>query len=216
VTKTAAELIAERVAPFWLAPEEATGHVETDAQRAMSQRYKKADGEKVTQFNSGALVVRDDHVLALTACRPVRRDPTLVLGTTEKPRRKVVDDVRRNGVPHLVVLFENGAIDVGRWVCCTPDEVVFNGPDGPQEIAAMEDVERLQSLPAKPNDWRTLVRTYLDATAAPHRADLLFAKVAKFAKKTALSEDTVMEWLHTLRHAERLTFDLAAPLEVGS
>jgi hypothetical protein len=129
----AVEIIAERVAPFWVAKDKLTGDPARDATRAMSQRYLKADGKSLTQFNTGALLVREDRVLALTECQPCRRNRSIHLGLPAKLRASVIEDIRQNGPPLLAVLFRKGAIDIGSWVCSTADEVVLNVPAGPDE-----------------------------------------------------------------------------------
>src|SRR3954447_4233958 len=113
---TPVEIIAERIAPFWLADSKLTGNAAQDASAVMSQRYRKADGKSLTQFNTGALVIREGHVLALTECQPQRQSPAIRLGPTTKSRGAVIDDIRRNGPPLLTVLFRKGAIDVASWV----------------------------------------------------------------------------------------------------
>lgn len=204
-------LIAERVAPYWLKPEDATGNAIADANRAMSQRYLKADGKSVTQFNTGGLIVREAGVVALTECEPVRRDVRLTIRPPQKSRLAIIHDIQANGPPLLAVLFRKGATEVTAWVCSTPDEVVINGPAGPEEVAAMEDVAHLRALPGKLADWGRMLRAYADAAADPARAEAFFAEVTKFAAKVGMTEDAVLEALHALRHAGSLAFALAAP-----
>src|ERR1700759_3047386 len=63
---TAEEIVAARIAPFWLVPERIKGSPPEDSALVMGQRYRKADGKSLTQFNTGAIVIRDDRILALT------------------------------------------------------------------------------------------------------------------------------------------------------
>jgi hypothetical protein len=210
MTASAAALIAERVAPYWLKPEDVAGNAIADATKAMAQRYLKADGKSLTQFNTGGLIVRQDAVIALTECEPVQRDARLILRPTLKSRAALIEDIRANGPPLLAVLFKKGAIDVTAWVCSTPDEVVINGPAGPEEIAAMEDVTRIRALPGKLPDWGRMLRAYIEATANPAQAEAFFAAATAFAAKVGMAEEAVLETLHGLRHASNLAFALAA------
>jgi hypothetical protein len=209
----AAAVVANRVVPLWLRPQDMTGDLGVDAAKAMTQRYLKADGQSLTQFNTGALVVREDTILAITECQPQRLDPKLTLCAPKQARAAVITDVRRYGPPLLAVLFEKGAIDVSAWVCCTADEVVLNGPAGPRETALLADVDRLRALPGNPRDWQGLVGRYRSAEVRLDEAAGLFAAVAKLAAKLGLDEAEAMQAVADLRHAGSLTFALAEPAE---
>ncbi|MGG5818733.1 hypothetical protein [Falsiroseomonas sp. HW251] len=208
---TAAEVVAIRVAPFWMSPERFTGSAVADATAMMSQRYRKADGASLTQFNTGGLLVRDGEVIALTECQPREKPPGLRLASTSKSRAAIIDDIRAKGPPTLAVLFAKGAFDLRAWVCSTPDEVVLNGVAGPEEFAAMEDVVMLRDLPGSPRDWRWMTNRYTEAEADFSKAPTLHAEADKFAAKVGVPRDRVLDVAHRLRHASGLTFDLAAP-----
>ena len=205
----AARIIAERVAPFWLTAERITGDAVAVASAAMGQRYLKADGKSLTQFNTGALVVRRDGVLALTECQPHRRDPSVRLVPPAKARAAVVEDVRQHGPPLLAVLFRKGAIDVRAWVCCTEDEVVLNGPAGPEEFAALEDVALLKGLPGSLKAWRTAAALYARARADLSLAPRLYAEADKLSAATRMAADAVMDTLHHLHRVQALAYELA-------
>ena len=96
---TSVKIIAERIAPFWLADDQMTDNANQNAFAAMSRRYLKADKKSLTQFNTGALIVREGHVLAFTECQPLRHTSTIRLAPTAKSRDAVIDDIRRNGPP---------------------------------------------------------------------------------------------------------------------
>lgn len=205
----AAELVAARIAPFWLAPDKATGRQSEDAQLVMGQRYRKADGTSLTQFNTGAIVVREDRVLALTECQPLRLDAGVQLGPTAKSRSAVIEDVRRFGPPLLAVMFKKAAMNVGAWVCCTPDEVILNGPAGPEETAAMADVELLRGLPGNLRSWQTAAGLYASARADRTLAGRLYGESDKLAASAGMTGDATLDMLHRLHRVERLAYALA-------
>jgi hypothetical protein len=208
---TAAEIVASRIAPFWLKPDQITHRTAEDADLAMRQRYLKADGKSLTQFNTGAIVIRTGTVLALTECQPARPDPGIRLAPTAKSRSAVIDDIRTHGPPLLAVMFKKGATDVSSWVCCTPDEVVLNGPAGPEEVAVMEDVAFLRQLPGALRNWRTAANLYAAATADPAQADRLYAEVDRLADAVSMPGDQVLNTLHHIHRVERLAYELAEP-----
>jgi hypothetical protein len=206
---TAVEIIARRIAPFWLAREKITGNLVADARAAMTQRYFKADGKSLTQFNTGALVVREENVLALTECQPQRHDTAIQLGPTSKSRIAVIQDISQHGPPLLAVLFRKGAIDVGAWVCCTADEVVLNGPAGPDDFAAVEDVALLRSLGGNLRAWRNAARLYAQARADLSKAELLHAEAARLAVAVGTDDVAVLNTLHHLHYLSSLAYQLA-------
>ncbi len=206
---TAAELVAERIAPFWLTPERATGDPIADAATAIGQRHRKADGTTLTQFNTGALVVRPESVLALTECQPVRPHPSVRMAPPTKARAAVIADIARNGPPLLAVLFRKGALDIRAWVCCTEDEVVLNGPAGPEESALLADVAYLRSLPAPLLGWRRAAGLYAQAEAASSLADKLFVEADRLGALAGLPRRTVLDMLHRLRRVQSLAYALA-------
>jgi hypothetical protein len=208
---TAAEIIATRVAPLWMAPERFTGDALADSMTALGQRYRKTDGASLTQFNTGALLVREQEVIALTECSPRITPPELRLGPTTKSRLAVIEDIRAHGPPVLAVVFAKGALDIRAWVCSTVDEVVMNGVAGPEEIASTEDVALLRSLPGTLRDWRAIAGRYAEAQADLSKAETLLAEAAKLAAKLQIPRERVLDVTHRLRRATGLTFDLAAP-----
>ena len=208
---TPVEIIAERVAPFWLADDQMTGNANQDAFAAMSRRYLKADKKSLTQFNTGALIVREGHVLAFTECQPFRQTSTIRLGPTTKSRDAVVDDIRRNGPPVLIVLFRKGAIDVASWVCSTPDEVVVNGPAGPDVAVMTEDVALIRTLKGNPRAWRNAAFMYARAEDDLSLATALYDAAEKLAAATGENRDSVLQCLHRLRNIDRLAYKLAEP-----
>lgn len=207
---SAAELLATRFAPLWLEPSQATGNPLMDATTALRRRHLKADGERLTQFNTGALVLREAQLLALTECQPRKWPAGLVLGAPTRSRATVVDDIRRNGSPQLAVIFAKGAFDVQSWVCSTTDEVVLNGPGGPEESASMDDVSLLRGLPGHPREWRRLAwlcsRALMDLSAAA----MFHEQAGRLAQKLGMDRSRVLELAHHFRNASALTFDLAA------
>ena len=207
---TAEELVAQRLAPLWLLPERLRGGPASDAAAMFGQRYRKADGTSLTQFNTGAIVVRENSILALTECQPVRGDETLIIAAPQKARTAVVNDIRHNGPPLLAVLFRKGATDVGRWVCSTPDEVVLNGPDGPSETAAMEDVALIASLPGGVKPWRDGADLYRQSEQDETKADSLFAAADRIAATTGKPSEDVLGLLWRLRRVPSLAYHLAA------
>ena len=206
---TAAELLAEHIVPLWLDPDQTTGSPLVDASTALGKRHLKADGERLTQFNTGAIVVRDTQVLALTDCQPRQRSARLVLGAPVRSRATVIEDIRRNGPPLLAVIFKKGAFDIHRWACSTADEVVLNGLAGPEETAAMEDVALLRGLPGHPRDWRRLARLCADALMDLSSASLFHEQATKLSGSLRMNRNRVLTIVHHLRHASDLTFDLA-------
>lgn len=208
---TAADLIAERVAPLWKAPGDLVDHPLAFAMAALGQRYLKADGKSLTQFNTGGLIVREDSIVALTECQPLTRPTHLAIRPTAKSRLAVIEDIRTNGPPLLAVLFAKGALDIRAWACSTQDEVVINGVAGPEEIAAMEDVAELRRLPGLPKDWRRMTSLCADALADLGKADTFHAEAEKFAQKQGMERGRVLDVAYRLRRATGLTFDLAAP-----
>jgi hypothetical protein len=209
---TAVDIIAQRVAPFWLADGKLTGDPTRDAASALSQRYRKADGTSLTQFNTGALVIREDCVLALTECQPNRRDASLHIGPATKSRNTVIEDIRQNGPPLLAVLFRKGAIDVASRVCSTPDEVVLNGPAGPEVAVMMEDVALLRGLKGSLGAWRSAASLYAQATADLSVVPKLHQAVDKLAVDAGEDSSAVLECLHRLHRVDRLSYELADPV----
>lgn len=210
---TPVQIVAQRIAPFWMAPERLTGRDAEDAATAIGQRYRKADGTSLTQFNTGAIVVREARVLALTECQPYRSDPTIRLAPPGKARNVVIDDIRENGPPLLAVLFRKGAPEVEAWVCCTADEVVLNGPAGPEEVAALEDVALLRGLPGKLPSWRQAAGLYRQARGDLAIASKLYEAADKLAAAAAMTGDAVLETLHRLQRVQPLAYALAEPAE---
>ena len=208
---TAEELIASRVAPHWLPAKRFTGDPATDAAAALGQRYRKADGTSLTQFNTGALVVRESTVLALTECQPLSASPDVLMGPAVKSRAAVLDDIRRHGPPLLAVLFSKGAFDIRAWLCCTPDEVVLNGLAGPEEIAAMEDVALLRSLPGQPRAWRMAANLYAQAGRDPSRIAALHAEADRLSAASAMAAEAVLGLLHRLQGVQSLAYSLTEP-----
>jgi hypothetical protein len=208
---TAAEIIATRVAPLWMAPERFTGDALVDSMAALSQRYRKTDGASLTQFNTGALLVREQEVIALTECCPRVTSPELRLGPTTKSRAAVIEDIRTLGPPLLAVVFAKGALNIRAWLCSTADEVVLNGVAGPEEIASIEDLALLRSLPGTPRDWRAIAGRYAEAQANLSKAEPLLAEAAKLAAKLQIPRERVLDVAHRLSRATGLTFDLATP-----
>jgi hypothetical protein len=208
---TVAEIIAAHVAPLWMAPERLTGDAVADSMAALGRRYRKTDGASLTQFNTGGLLVRERELIALTECSPRITPPELRLDPTTKSRVALIEDIRAHGPPLLAVLFAKGALDIRAWVCSTADEVVLNGVAGPEEIAAMEDVALLRSLPGTPRDWRAIAGRYAEARGDLSKAEMLLAEAAKLATKLSLPRERVLDVAHRLRRATGLTFDLAAP-----
>ena len=206
---TATEIVAARIVPLWLARDKTTGRPSEDAQLVMGQRYRKADGKSLTQFNTGAIIVREDRVLALTECQPLLRDARVELGPTAKSRSAVIEDVRRFGPPLLAVMFKKAAMNVGAWVCCTPDEVVLNGPAGPEEVAAIEDIELLRRLPGNLRTWQKVAWLYASARTDRTLADRLYAESDKLAASAGMTSDATLDILHRLHRIERLAYALA-------
>lgn len=210
---TPAEVLAERVVPFWLSPGEMTGHASIDAARVLKKRYRKVDGISLTQFNTGALVVRPDHLLALTECQPARWDGAIDLRPPAKSRAAVIDDIRGHGPPLLAVLFSKGALDIAAWICCTDDEVVLNGPAGPEEAAAMEDVALVRSLRGGVRPWREAAGLYRAARADLSLASKLYVLADKLAAVTAMGSEAVLDVIHRLHRVPNLAYALAEPPE---
>lgn len=208
---TAAEIVAARIVPFWLAPEKTTDRQLENAEIVMGQRYRKADGKSLTQFNTGAIIVRDDRVLALTECQPLRRDAGIQLGPPSKSRAAVIENIRAFGPPLLAVLFKKAAMNVGAWVCCTSDQVVLNGPAGPEETAAMEDVELLRTLPGPRGDWKKSAWLYASARADRTLADKLYVEADKLAASVGMTSGATLDMLHRLHRIEPLAYALAEP-----
>ena len=208
------DLIAFRIVPFWLQPDRVTGKPVSDTAATMTQRYRKADGMSLTQFNTGALVIRQETVLALTECQPHRIESSITIGSTAKSRAAVIEDIRQKGPPLLAVLFRKGAIDVGSWVCCTADEVVLNGPDGPDEIASMEDVAELCKLNGNIRGWRDAVSLYVQARADQSLAPKLYAAVDKLTTTVKMTDLAILDVLHRLHGVQPLTYALAEQNEV--
>lgn len=208
---TPIRIVAERIVPFWLAPEKITGRETTDATTAMGQRYRKADGTSLTQFNTGAIVVREGSVLALTECQPHTRDPSIRLAAPTKARAMVIGDIREHGPPMLAVLFKKAALDVASWVCCTTDEVVLNGPAGPEEVAALEDVALLRSLNGGLQSWRRAAALYRQARADLALAQKLYGETDKLAASVQIASDEVLDVLHRLQRVQPLAYALAEP-----
>jgi hypothetical protein len=206
---TAVEIVAARIVPFWLAPDKTTGRQSEDAALVMGQRYRKANGTSLTQFNTGAIIIRDDRVLALTECQPLRQDAAVQLGPPTKSRSAVVEDVRAFGPPLLAMLFKKAAMDVAAWVCCTSDEVVLNGPAGPEETASMEDVALLRTLPGALRTWQAAARLYALARADRMQADKLYAETDKLGASVGMTSSATLDMLHRLHHVERLAYELA-------
>jgi hypothetical protein len=208
------DLIALRIVPFWLQPDRTTGKGGSDAATTMTQRYRKSDGTSLTQFNTGALIIRQETVLALTECQPHRNDRSITIGTTAKSRAAVIEDIRQQGPPLLAVLFRKGAIDVGSWVCCTTDEVVLNGPDGPGEVASMEDIAQLRKLNGSMRAWRDAVSLYAQASGDQALAPKLYTAVDKLATTVKMTDMAILDVLHRLRAVQPLTYALAEQNEV--
>lgn len=213
---TAAELLASRIVPLWLEPAQTTGNPLADASAVLAKRHRKADGERLTQFNTGALVVREGHVLALTECTPRTQAPELVLGAPARSRATVVEDIRRNGPPLLAVIFTKGAFHIHRWACSTADEVVLNGLAGPEETACMDDVTLLRELPGQPREWRRLAWLCGQALMDLGAAEMLHEQAGKQARKLGLTPSRVLTLAHHLRGASGLTFDLATEPATGN
>jgi hypothetical protein len=211
---TPEELVATRIAPFWLAPEKTTGVPARDAALVMGQRYRKADGSSLTQFNTGAIIIRDDRVLALTECQPIRPGAGVRLAPTTKSRTAVIDDVRTFGPPLLAVVFKKAALDVRAWVCSTPDEVVLNGPAGPEEIASMEDVALMRTLPGTLRAWRMLAGLYAATREDRSLAERLYADVDKLASGVGMTSTTTLDVLHRLHRVGALAYSLAEVTEI--
>lgn len=206
----AAEILAARIVPLWLDASKGTGDPLVDASTALSRRHLKACGRTLTQFNTGALVVRESQLLALTECQPRVHPDELILAPPVRSRAMVIEDIRRHGPPQLAVIFSKGAIDIHRWACSTADEVVLNGPAGPEETAAMADVALLRTLQGHRREWRQLGLLCARALADLGAATLLHAQAAKLARNLGLSRKRVLELAHHFRNASGLTFDLAA------
>jgi hypothetical protein len=109
------------------------------------------------------------------------------------------------------VIFKKGATDVGAWVCSTPDEIVLNGPDGPEEVAQMEDVTLLRTMPGTAKAWRKGIALYAAARADLARASDLYAEVDKLAAATGLVDSAVLNLLRRLQRVSGLAFALAEP-----
>jgi hypothetical protein len=208
---TPAEIIAQRIVPFWLPAEETRGDAIADAARAMGRRYRKANGNALTQFNTGAIIVRPDHLLALTECQPARRDGAIELRPPTKARAAVIDDIYRHGPPLLAVLFSKGALDIAAWICCTDDEVVLNGPAGPDETAAMEDVALVRGLKGNVRAWREAAGLYRAARADLSLAPKLYAATDKLAAANGMASDAVLDVVHRLHRVPNLAYALAEP-----
>ncbi len=213
---TAEELVAARIVPFWLQAERTKGDPSKDATLVMGQRYLKADGKSLTQFNTGAIIVRGDRVLALTECQPQRPDTSVQLAPPARSRAAVIDDVRAFGPPLLAVLFKKAAMNVGAWVCCTADEVVLNGPAGPEETAEMEDVQLLRSLPGPLRSWQATAGLYAATRADRMLADKLYTESDRLAASVGMTGDATLEMLHRLHRIERLAYALADTTAVRS
>lgn len=207
----AVDIIAQRVAPYWLSASRLTGRREHDAATAMTQRYRKMDGTSLTQFNTGALVVRKDSILALTECQPLRQCPSIHLGSPLKCRVAVIENIRQNGPPLLAVMFRQSATDVLSWVCSTSDEIVLNGPTGPDVAVMVEDVDLIRSLKGKRNTWRGLASLYATARADLSLAPKLYDAVDKFTAAVGMDRHAVLEQLHQLHQVDRLAYELAEP-----
>jgi hypothetical protein len=213
---TAEEIVATRIAPFWLVPERIKGNAPKDSALVMGQRYRKADGKSLTQFNTGAIIIRLDRVLALTECQPLRADHSVHLAPPARSRAAVIDDVRSFGPPLLAVLFKKAAMNVRAWVCCTPHEVVLNGPAGPEETAAMEDVGLLRTLPGTLRSWQTAAGLYAAARANRALAEKLYAESDKLAASVGMTGAATLDLLHRLHRVERLAYALADTTAVRS
>jgi hypothetical protein len=206
---TAEELVAARIVPIWLQPDRIKGDAPADAALIMGQRYRKADGRSLTQFNTGAIIIREARVLAMTECQPFHRDGTVQLAPPSKSWTAVIDDIRTFGPPLLAVLFKKAAMNVAAWVCSTPDEVVLNGPAGPEETAAMEDVRLLRTLPGQMRVWQSAARLYASARADRSLADKLYVESDKLAASAGMTGSATLDMLHRLHRVERLAYALA-------
>jgi hypothetical protein len=208
---TAEELVATRIAPFWLTSERSNGKPAELAALVMGQRYRKADGASLTQFNTGAIIIREHLVLALTECQPLLRDPRVQFGPPTKSRAAVINDVRAFGPPLLAVMFKKAAMNVGAWVCSTPDEVILNGPAGPEETAVMEDVELLRTLSGNIRSWQRAAGLYAAARADRLQTERLYAEADKLAVSVGMGSSATLDMLHRLHRVERLAYALADP-----
>jgi hypothetical protein len=207
----ACEIIASSLVPYWLPAAETTGKAVADAQRAIARRYRKADGAKATQFNTGGLLFREGRMIAFTECAPaVTPGPEVSIRPTQGVRDAMVADIRANGPPLLAVEFRKGANDPTRWLCSTADEVVINGPDGPEARALMEDVGFIAALPGEQVAWRKRASEYSRVEVDADLAPKFFEDVEAFAKSIAMDTDTVLTNLHRLRLCPGLAFRLAA------
>jgi hypothetical protein len=206
----ACDIIAASLAPYWLPAGEKTGDAATDAQRAIARRYRKADGAKATQFNTGGLLFRSGSMIAFTECAPaVVPGPEVSIRPTQGVRNALIADFRANGPPLLVVEFSKGANDPKRWICSTADEVVFNGPEGPEARVLMEDVRFIAALPGDQGAWKKRAGEYGRVEVDPRLAQRFFEDVEAFAGSLAIDVDTVMANLHRLRRCPGLAFRLA-------
>ena len=121
----------------------------------------------------------------------------------------MVEDIRRNGPPLLAVLFRKGAIDVSSWVCSTPDEIVLNGPAGPEVTILMEDVAFLRKLGGDLKSWRAAANFYAAARSDLSLAPKLYEAADKLAASTGEPSKAVLDCLHHLHRINRLAYELA-------
>lgn len=206
----ACDIIAASLVPYWLPADEKTGDVVVDAQRAIARRYRKVGGDKVTQFNTGGLLFRSGSMIAFTECAPsVSPGPEVSMRSTQGVRNAIIAELRANGPPLLAVEFRKGANDPTRWICSTADEVVINGPEGPEARVLMEDVRFIAALPGDQGAWKKRAGEYGRVEADPGLAQRFFEDVEAFAGSVGIDIDTVMANLHRLRLCPSLAFRLA-------
>lgn len=119
-------LFGERFARFWLHPGV------TDPLMALKSRHKKADG-KMTQFNTGGLIIGSEKTIVMSECQPYAQLPNWL---QLLPPAKALDRIRTEiaqglETPALLMFLKKGEFIPGAWLPSLGRRYVINQPDGP-------------------------------------------------------------------------------------
>jgi hypothetical protein len=202
------DMFRNRFAIFWMPPE-------TDNESpsiALTSRHKKADG-KMTQFNTGALIISKSTTVVATECQPYRPLPGWLEMTSPKKAFDRIKAAVASGfdTPGLIVYFRKGEFVIGDWVLSHGTQIVINQPDGPMNVVDLQHVdfaanELASGRARKAQEAAGLLRKRMESI---DEADAIDGKLAKLSEGMNLPIHDLIDLAERARPIRRIEWDIA-------
>ena len=136
------DMFVERFARFWMPPGE------TDPISALRRRHKKADGQSLTQFNTGGLIIGAERTIVMSECQPYETLPNWLQLV---PPGKSLDRIREEiagglETPAWLFFLKKGEVVVDAWLPSVGSQYVINFLDGPDRVIDRRNASLAKAL----------------------------------------------------------------------